>query len=192
MYKKRYQIYPKSFIGKISFYLFGFLLISFLAVLIFTDTKREWTIGVVSFFLVAYIFANIKFFKVEIEGDKVYLPKDKIAFDDKDSNLYYYKDNITDLGDELETPYFVFSKNNVKKITIIHDKDVVKDAQNNFPEMFYASNPKKNVCVEFKEPLTFEIYNSNDDNEIDESIKTIEKIYLSVIKAEEFLKEFEK
>lgn len=189
--KKRYYLYPKSFIGKISFYLFGIILASFLATLIFTDSKRETIILLVSAFMVIYLFANIKFFKVEIDNDKVYFPKDKIKFDEDNINFYYYKDNVTDLGDELETPYFVFSKKNVKEVKILTDKTILANSKEHFPEMFYASKENKFVCIEFFEPLTFEKYDSNDYMEVDESLKKIERIYASIKKDTDFIKEFD-
>lgn len=188
--KKRYYLYSKSFIGKLSFYLFGIILAAFLATLIFTDSGHELTILLVSAFIVLYMFANIKYFKIEIEEDKVYFPKDKIKFDDDNTNFYYYKDNVTDLGDELETPYFVFSKNNVKSVIKINDKNIIKNSKEHFPEMFYATKENNFLCIEFKEALTFEKYDSLDTLEIDESLKKIEKIYVSIKKNDEFINEF--
>ena len=141
-------------------------------------------------FITLYLFANIRFFKIEIDKDKVYLPKDKIKFGEDNNNFYYYKSNITDLGDELETPYFVFNKNNVKEVKAVNDKNLVKDAKEHFPEMFYASREDRYLCIEFKEPLTFEEYDDIESLKIDESIKKIERIYVSLKKSKEFIKEF--
>ena len=186
---KRYKTYPKSFLKKFSFYLFAILITAFLAALIFLDTKREVTIIITSAILIIYIFANIRFFKAEIEGSQVYFPKDKIKFDENDTNFYYYKSNVTDFGDELETPYFVFSKNNIKEAKIVSDMNILKNSEDVFPEMFYATKKDKTICIDFKTPLEFQQYDEDENLSIDESIKKVEKIYISVIKTEEFLKE---
>lgn len=190
--KKRFRIPIKQFSDSFSFYFFAVLIIAFVvSMIIFRVSVESLVILTVALFMIYFIY-TLKSFKIIVKDGKVFIPKSPLMKKDAviSSNIFFYKSNLSEWGEDLEYPYFFFEKSNIKSVNIVTDKKELENSDKTFPSMFYVSEKEKTVCIEFKNPLIFQ--KIDEDTEVDENLNNIEKIYVSVTRPNEFVQDLKK